>query len=168
MATYSPSTGAPAGGSDDRSFHADAAAFDVVLNALHAAIHAEALVGPDPFDPALAGLTRDASDAWTVCDDKATRFLDRAGLRPDHVMAAEHILDILRADGIGEVHAFFVPAALQQAALRCAAQRDLPSAILSRQLSHTGSALRLIIEEARAEDSETVARGDPGDLPPAA
>ena len=168
MATYSPSTGAPAGGSDDRSFHADAAAFDVVLNALHAAIHAEALVGPDPFDPALAGLTRDASDAWTVCDDKATRFLDRAGLRPDHVMAAEHILDVLRSDGIGEVHAFFVPAALQQAALRCAAQRDLPSAILSRQLSHTGSALRLIIEEARAEDSETVARGDPGDLPPAA
>jgi len=168
MATYSPSTGAPAGGSDDRAFYANAAAFDVVLDALHAAIHAEALVGPDPFDPALAGLARDASDAWTMCDDTATRFLDRPGLRPDHVMAAEHILDVLRSDGIGEVHAFILPAALQWAALRCARQRDLPSAILSRQLSHTGSALRLIIEEARAADSETVARDDPGDLPPAA
>jgi hypothetical protein len=167
MATYSPSTGAPAGGSDDRGFHADAAAFDVVLDALHAAIHAEALVGPDPFDPAMAGLAREASDAWTACEDTATRFLDRPALRPHHVMAAEHLLDVLRSDGFGEVHAFVVPAALERAALRCARQRDLPSAILSRQLSNTGSALSLIIEEARAA-SETVARDDPSELPPAA
>lgn len=168
MATYPPSTGAPAGGSDDRGFHADAAAFDDVLDALHAAIHAEALLGPDPFDPAMAGIAREASDAWAVCEEGAIRFLDRPALRPDHVMAAEHVIDVLRSHGIGEVHAFVVPAALQRAALRCAHQRDLPSAILSRQLSHAGSALSLIIEEARIAESETVARDDPSDLPPAA
>ncbi|QFU08758.1 hypothetical protein PARPLA_03268 [Rhodobacteraceae bacterium THAF1] len=164
MATFPSTTRSVSDGSGDRAFFADAEAFDSVLDVLHAAIDAEALVGPNPFDPAVSDLAGAASDAWSACEDGASRFLSRPGLHADHVMAAEHVLDVLRS----EVTAFVVPAAIQRAALRHGRQRNIRSVVLSRQLSHAGSALLLIIDDARRAEDVDSAIGDEEDLPPAA
>ncbi|QFU07202.1 hypothetical protein PARPLA_01006 [Rhodobacteraceae bacterium THAF1] len=142
-------------GTTDYDFYADADAFDALIDLLHRALDAESLIGPNYSDPAVAGLVRDAESAWILCQDSTARFLFRPHLCADHILAAEHLYDILQSESLGEIHGFIIPVTLTRAALRNARRRDVRSVVLARQLNSVSCLLHLIITEARDVEADT-------------
>ncbi|QFT61952.1 hypothetical protein [Roseivivax sp. THAF30] len=156
MAMHAPITTPPLSGTCPESFFRDADALDAIIDQLHEAIDAEALVGDQFFDIALSDLAHKAAYAWETCETATLRFLARPHLGDAHVLAAEHVLDVLQDRGLDHDRLRTAPVSLMRAACRSAARVDLESLVLTRQLSHLSSLLSVIIE-----DSETAADPDP-------
>lgn len=152
MAMHASITPTPRSGTTDYGFSKDAQVLDEIFDQLHAALDAEALVSNGYFQIALSGLAHSAADAWATCETSTMRFLMRPCLVADHVLAAEHLLDVLQDRGLEDARLCIAPVALMSAAARCAGRPDIENIVLTRQLSHLAGLLRAVIEESAMPD----------------
>ncbi|SEL89535.1 hypothetical protein SAMN05444413_12049 [Roseivivax marinus] len=146
MAAHALSTTPLSSGTCSENFFGNADALDAIIDYLHAAIDAEALIGDRFFDIELSQFAHQAADAWATCETATLRFLVRSHLGDAHVLAGEHVLDVLQDRGLDHDRLRTAPVSLMDAACRSAAQVDPVSLVLTRQLSHLASLLRVIIE----------------------
>ncbi|ETX11967.1 hypothetical protein OCH239_18875 [Roseivivax halodurans JCM 10272] len=156
MAAYASITTPLPSGTCSESFFDNADALDAIIDQLHAAIDAEAFIGNRFFDIELSQIAHQAADAWATCETATLLFLARPNLEGAHVLAAEHVLDVLQDRGLDHNRLRTAPVSLMRAACRVATRVDLESLVLTRQLSHLSSVLRAIID-----DSETAAVSEP-------
>ncbi|SEL93461.1 hypothetical protein SAMN05444413_12325 [Roseivivax marinus] len=152
MAAHASITTPLPSGTCSENFFGNADALDAIIDQLHAAIDAEALIGERFFDIELSELAHRAAHAWATCETATLRFLSRPYLGDVHVLAGEHVLDVLQDRGLDHDRLRTAPVSLMRAACRAAVSVDLESLVLTRQLSHLSSLLRVIIEDSAAID----------------
>lgn len=147
MAMHTSITLTPCSETTVDSFFDDAEALDKIIEQLHGALDAEALVSQGYFEIALVGLAHSAADAWATCETSTMLFLMRPTLAADHVLAAEHLLDVLQDRGLEHARICIAPVALLSAAARCAGRPGMENIVLKRQMSQMAGLLRAVIEE---------------------